>query len=265
VRNIVPTGAAAAHHSAQPVNHHPFLRELGRRLRAARLERGLSLAELAEQAEVSRRYLTDAEAGRANPSALVLVRLSAALALPLRQWLDIPLRGRGGERVALVGLRGAGKSTVGPRLALALEVPFVELDLEVEREAGLALGQLFDLHGPAAFHRYEREALERVLGQGERVVLAAGGSIVDEPSNYERLLDTCRTVWLHARPQDHFERVRTQGDTRPMRDRPRAFAELEALLGQRRSQYARCELHLDTHQLSPEQAVERILAWIAGP
>jgi XRE family aerobic/anaerobic benzoate catabolism transcriptional regulator len=241
-----------------------FLRELGRRIRQARLERGLSLAALALRAEVSRRYLTDLEAGRANPSLLLLAGLSAALARPLTEWVDIPLRSRSAERIALLGLRGAGKSTVGRRLALVLEVPFIELDQEVERLAGLSLGALFELHGAAGFQRLAREALEKVLASAERLVLAVGGSAVEDPELFERLRTTCRTVCLLAEPAEHFERVLRQGDLRPMQDRPRAFAELEDLLERRRALFARCDLVLSTSKRSPESVAESLLGWLAS-
>ncbi|QDU67124.1 shikimate kinase [Engelhardtia mirabilis] len=246
------------------MKHHPFLRELGRRLRAARQAEGYSVAELADRADLSRRYLTDAEAGRANPSVLVLLRLAKALGTSLAGLVDIPLRERLAERVALVGLRGAGKTTVGRQLALALEVPFVELDESVERSAGLPLGQLFDLHGAESFQRYLRDALEAVLAQGERLVLAAGGSIADDEQVFSRLLETSRTVWLAADPREHYDRVAAQGDLRPMAGRPRAFDELEQLLERRRPAYERCELKVDTSGQTPEEVTEQILAFLSA-
>lgn len=237
----------------------PLLRELGRRLAAARQVAGLSLSELALRADVSRRYLTDAEAGRANLSVLVLARLARELGTSAASLIDVPAGGRAEERIALVGLRGAGKTTVGRRLALALEVPFVELDGEVERAAGLGLGQIFDLHGSAAFHRFEAEALERVLARGERLVVATGGSIAEAPETFERLLATCRTVWLTARPEEHFSRVAQQGDLRPMEGRPRALEELLDLLDRRRPIYSRCEHEVSTSARSPEAVAQEVL------
>jgi XRE family aerobic/anaerobic benzoate catabolism transcriptional regulator len=162
--------------------------------------------------------------------------------------------------VALVGLRGAGKSTIGPRLAAAFDAPFVELDRRVEEAAGMDLQEIFNVHGEAGFHRFEAEALERVLAEGERVVLAAGGSIVRSPECFRRLLSACRTVWLQARPEEHLQRVRDQGDLRPMRDRPRAMAELEALLASREPEYRRCELAVDTSRRSVDETVAAIIA-----
>ncbi|QDU85250.1 Shikimate kinase [Planctomycetes bacterium Pla163] len=249
-----------------PAGRHPkarrpaLLRELGRRLVAAREAAGLSLSELAQRADVSRRYLTDAEAGRANPTVLVLVRLARELGTTAAALIDVPTHARAEERIALVGLRGAGKTTVGRRLALALEVPFVELDAEVERQAGMALGKVFELHGAAGFHRFEAAALERVLARGERVVVATGGSIAEVPQTFERLLATCRTVWLTARPEEHFARVAGQGDLRPMEGRPRALDELVDLLDRRRALYGRCEQTVSTTDRSPDDVSSEILA-----
>jgi XRE family aerobic/anaerobic benzoate catabolism transcriptional regulator len=234
------------------------LTELGRRLRTTREAAGLSLADLARRAGVSRRHVTEAEAGRANLSVAKLAALAGALEVPLAA-LFAPERARGG-RIALVGLRGAGKSTIGRKLALALEVPFVELDQRVEELAGLSLASIFELHGSAGFRKLEAEALEKVLAEGERLVLATGGSIVHSGATYERLLRTCRTVWLRARPEDHYRRVVAQGDRRPMDGRPRALDELTALLAAREAQHARCEVALDTSSTDVDAAVARLAA-----
>lgn len=228
-------------------------------MRDQRAAAGLGLAELAERAEVSRRYLTDAEAGRANPTIGLLARLADALEVELHSLLDFPGRRRGRERIALIGLRGAGKSTVGRELSVALEVPFCELDSEVEHEAGLELSQIFELHGAEGFHRFEAEALERILGTSERQVIAAGGSIVESPENYSRLLETCRCIWLTATPSEHLSRVLDQGDRRPVRGRPRAFGELEGILARRSPAYARAELRVPTSGYSVAEVVHEIV------
>ncbi len=235
-----------------------FLRELGARLRSARERSEKSVTDAARQADVSRRFWTETEAGRANPSILVLVRMASAVGARLAELVDLPVRRRGKERVALVGLRGAGKSTVGRLLARELEVPFVELDRRVEELAGLTLAEIFDLHGADVFRRYEAEALERVLSEGERVVIATGGSIVTNEKTYARVRETCRSVWLRARPEDHFRRVVEQGDRRPMGKNPRAMEELRAILERREPLYAQCALTVDTSGKPPEQVVEEI-------
>jgi XRE family aerobic/anaerobic benzoate catabolism transcriptional regulator len=154
---------------------------------------------------------------------------------------------------------------VGPRLALALEAPFVELDRRVEEMAGLRLHEIFALHGDEGFHRFEAEALERVLAEGERLVVATGGSIVAHPHNFRRLLTSCRTVWLRADPSDHFQRVLAQGDDRPMHGRPRARAELEGLLAAREPLYRKCEFEVGTSRRDVEETVAEILARLARP
>jgi XRE family aerobic/anaerobic benzoate catabolism transcriptional regulator len=235
-----------------------LLRELGARLRSEREARGLSVSDLAVRAGLSRRYLTEAEAGRANLSLLRLLDLARALDLALDEL--VREAGPPPERIALVGLRGAGKSTLGRALALRLEAPFVELDQRVEALAGAPLGEVFALHGEAGYQRFEAEALEAVLREGGRLVLATGGSIVTRPETFGRLRRAFRTVWLRARPEDHFARVAAQGDHRPMADRPRARAELEAILRQREPLYAACDLTLDTSAQGVEASVAALAA-----
>ena len=240
-------------------NRKSILADLGRRLREARISAGLSLTELAERAGVSRRYATDAEAGRANLSVLKLHDLARAVGIPLGGLLATPLGSRHSERVALLGLRGAGKSTLGRALALALEVPFVELDQRVEALAGTSLAEIFSMHGEERFHVLEREALEDVLAEGERIVIAAGGSIVGSPETFARLRETCRTVWLRAEPEEHYQRVLDQGDRRPMANHPRAMAELRSILAEREPLYAQCEIEVATSRRSVEGVLAEVL------
>jgi XRE family aerobic/anaerobic benzoate catabolism transcriptional regulator len=235
-----------------------ILSELGRRLRDSRRTAGLTLTELASRAGVSRRYATEAEAGRANLSVLKLMRLARASGVSLAELFSVPLQTRKGERIALLGLRGAGKSTVGRALALHREVPFVELDERVEQVAGMNLGTIFDLQGEDSYHRLESEALERVLSEGDRVVLATGGSIVARTKTFERLREACRTVWLIADAEDHFRRVVAQGDRRPMAERPRAKAELAAILAERKPLYSQCDLAIQTSGRTVEEVVAEL-------
>jgi XRE family aerobic/anaerobic benzoate catabolism transcriptional regulator len=235
-----------------------FLGRLGGHLRARRLERGFAVAELARAAGISRRYLTEVEAGRTNPTVGVLVALARALGTDAAGLLGAAEAEPRGERIALVGLRGAGKSSVGRLLARELECPFVELDQRVEELAGLPLAELFDLRGPEAYPRFEAEALERVLAEGNRLVLATGGSLVTRAATFARLRATCRTVWLSAEPEEHFARVVRQGDRRPMHARPRAMEELRAILAERGPLYARCELVQPTSERTPEDVVREL-------
>jgi XRE family aerobic/anaerobic benzoate catabolism transcriptional regulator len=239
-----------------------FLRGLGKRVRVARERRGWTVLELAEASGVSRRHITESEAGRANLSVAKLFALARALGVAPGELVDVATRAP--ERLALVGLRGAGKSTLGRRLALELETPLVELDKRIEELAGMSIGAVFELHGSLGFRRLEAEALEQVLAEGERVVIAAGGSIVSAPETFERLLATCRTVWLSASAEDHYSRVMAQGDERPMRGRPRAMDELRRLLTEREPQYRRCAIHVDTSKSDLDACVRTILAQLAG-
>jgi XRE family aerobic/anaerobic benzoate catabolism transcriptional regulator len=148
--------------------------------------------------------------------------------------------------IALLGVRGAGKSTVGAALAKRLGLAFVEIDREIELAAGLPLGEVFALHGEAYYRRIEREVLTRLVAGAAPRLLATGGSIVNDPTNYALLRARCRTVWLRARAEDHWNRVVAQGDRRPMADSPHAFAELRALLAAREKLYARADHTIDT-------------------
>jgi XRE family aerobic/anaerobic benzoate catabolism transcriptional regulator len=161
-------------------------------------------------------------------------------------------------RIALIGLRGAGKSTLGAKLAQSLELPFIELDREVEKEAGAALSEVFAMYGHDAFRRFERRALERVLQENERAVIATGGSLVTDPSSYELLLERCYCVWLRAAPEEHMSRVMAQGDTRPFKGRSAALEEIRKLLADRDRLYARAALTVDTSGRTVRQTLQEI-------
>jgi len=160
--------------------------------------------------------------------------------------------------IALLGLRGAGKSTVGRRLARRLRVPFVELDRRVEEAAGMSLGELFALHGEAYYRRLEREALQRVLADRRPLVLATGGGLPASPETYALLREHALAVWLRAAPEDHWNRVVQQGDRRPMADHPEAMAELRRLLSSREPLYAQAAATVDTSRLGVDGAVEAV-------
>jgi XRE family aerobic/anaerobic benzoate catabolism transcriptional regulator len=238
------------------------LAPLGHAVRQLRQARGLTLKTLAEQAGLSERFLSDLERGRGNISVGRLLAVARALGTglaPLVAALDAdapPPR----PVVALIGLRGAGKSTIGPRVARSLGARFVELDLEVEAAAGLALGEVFELHGEAYYRRLERETLRRLLAAREEpLVIAAGGGLVTDPGTWRALSAEALTVWLRAEAGDHYQRVVDQGDLRPMRNRPAAMAELRALLAARSPLYARADVTVDTSRLGLDGAVRRVV------
>jgi XRE family transcriptional regulator, aerobic/anaerobic benzoate catabolism transcriptional regulator len=241
-----------------------YLARLGERCRAWRNGQGMTRKALAEASGVSERYLAQLEAGLGNISVLLLRRVARAMSVPVEHLVREEAAARA-ARIALVGLRGAGKSTLGGKLAQALGVPFVELDREVEKEAGTSLAEIFALYGQDAFRRFERRALERVLNQNDRAVIATGGSLVTDPSSYELLLERCFCVWLKASPQEHMSRVMAQGDLRPFtgrtaqgQGRSTALDEIRKLLADRDRLYARAPLALDTSGKTVRQTLQEL-------
>ena len=278
---------------AHETEERDYLAVLGERVREARARRGMARKLLARDSGVSERYLAQLEAGKGNISILLLRQIAGALNLPLTELLAeesgdaaeltlttqflkrLPrhklatvrsqlMRDYGGardermKRIALIGLRGAGKSTLGARLAKALGAPFVELDLEIEREAGTSLSEIFLLYGQAGYRRYERRCLEKVLDRNERAVIATGGSIVSEPGTYELLLSACFTVWLRAEPEEHMARVIAQGDTRPMAGNDQAMEDLRRILDGRALLYGQADVTVDTAGRSVEEGLAEL-------
>jgi XRE family aerobic/anaerobic benzoate catabolism transcriptional regulator len=168
------------------------------------------------------------------------------------------------ERVALIGLRGAGKSTLGEGLAAELRVPFIELDREIEREAGTGLSEIFLLYGQQGYRRYERRCLERILDSHARCVIATGGSLVSEPGTYDLLRASCFTVWLKARPEEHMSRVVAQGDTRPMAGNSQAMGDLKRILQSRAPLYGQADAVVDTAGRSVRQSLKELRRAIAA-
>ena len=270
-----------------------FLATLGRRVRDQREHQHLSRRQLAQDAGVSERYLAQLETGIGNISVLLLRRVAAALGRelaelfldagpePVEQRLarrllaEVPahrredlvdrlLRDLGRDqaerhrRIALIGMRGAGKSTLGRRLAAELSVRFVEMNEQVEGDTGLPLAEIFALYGPNGYRRLEHRCLERLLKESSRAVISVGGGIVGDEAAYRLLLDNCRTVWLKTTPTEHMARVLAQGDLRPMAGNDEAMQELQDMLAARESMYRKADLTLDTSGQTPEQSLSRL-------
>jgi XRE family aerobic/anaerobic benzoate catabolism transcriptional regulator len=241
-----------------------YLAQLGERVRAWRAGQRMTRRALAAASSVSERYLAQLEAGRGNVSILLLRRIAHAMDVPVevlvREHDADPRRGR----IALVGLRGAGKSTLGAKLARALGVPLVELDREVEREAGASLAEVFSMYGQEAFRRFERNALARVLSQHPRAVIATGGGLVNDPQTWRILHDNCFCVWLKASPEEHMRRVMDQGDMRPFKGRAAALDEIRRLLAERDPLYARADATVDTSGRPPRRSFAELKRIASG-
>lgn len=271
-----------------------YLTLIGNRVRELRARRGMTRKILARDSRVSERYLAQLESGEGNISILLLRQIAAALDTPveslasagaepsvelvrateflrglrpeeLERARDLLLREFGGVdvdarrlRIALIGLRGAGKSTLGAMLAEKLDVPFIELDRLIEQEAGVSLGVIFDLYGQSGFRRLERRCLDEVIERFPKFVLATGGSLVSEPGTFDRLLTACFAVWLRATPEDHMQRVIAQGDKRPMADNREAMTDLQRILAGREKLYGQADVTLETSGFSLEENLERL-------
>jgi XRE family transcriptional regulator, aerobic/anaerobic benzoate catabolism transcriptional regulator len=268
-----------------------YLKAIGERVRAARARRGMTRKLLARDSGVSERYLAQLETGQGNISILLLRQIASALDIPVellvlegpeppvdlvhtteflrrlppaelgearrilvQHFGGVDLTARRG-RIALIGLRGAGKSTLGASLADRLEVPFLELDRLIEQESGVALSAIFDLYGQSGFRRLERRCLDQVIEHYPRFVMATGGSLVSEPATFERLLTMCFTVWLRATPEEHMQRVIAQGDMRPMNDNRESMSDLRRILEVREPLYRKADLIIDTSGIDVERGV----------
>ena len=240
-----------------------LLRELGAAVRARRTELGLTMRALAEKATVSERFLVQLEAGEGNISVARLEDVAEGLRTTGADLLATASRGAPATSaagvVALVGLRGAGKSSIGASVAERLGVPFVELDELIVREAQMTLATIFEIHGERYYRGIEREVLRRLLASGKPMVIATGGSLVTDPETWGLLRSRARTVWLKAEPREHWSRVVAQGDVRPMRDRPRAMNELRALLTSRAPLYEMADLVVETSGKKPAAVIDRVL------
>ena len=238
-----------------------YLSRLGERVRAWRTDHGMTRKALSAASGVSERYLAQLEAGEGNISVLLLRKVARAMGVSVERLV----REDDGQQkpVALLGLRGAGKSTLGAKLSEALKVPFVELDREVEKEAGAPLGEVFAMYGQDAFRRFERRALERVLAEYPQAVIATGGGLVTDPGTFEMLLERCRCVWLKAAPEEHMSRVIAQGDMRPFKGRSAALDEIRKLLADRDRLYGRASSTVDTSGKTVRQSLADLRRVIA--
>jgi XRE family transcriptional regulator, aerobic/anaerobic benzoate catabolism transcriptional regulator len=271
------------------------LKSLGERVRQARARRGMTRKQLAHHSGVSERYLAQIEAGHGNISVLVLRQLGKALNMSadvllyegseppvefvhtveflrrlsvdeLKHARQMLLHQFGGvdpaarhRRIALIGLRGAGKSSLGAALAERLEMPFLELDRLIEQESGLTLNLIFDFRGQAGFRELERQCLENVLRRHPCFILATGGSLVSEPGTFERLLSSCFTVWVRTSPEEHMRRVMDQGDMRPMSNNRDAMSDLKRILAEREVLYSKADIQIDTAGRTLEQSLDTLI------
>jgi XRE family aerobic/anaerobic benzoate catabolism transcriptional regulator len=235
-----------------------LLDELGRRVREARTARGWTLRELSERSGVSLRFLVQLESGTGNISVRRLAQLAAALGTTAAALLGDGAGPPHPPLIALLGLRGAGKTTIGRRLARRLRVRFVELDRRVEQLADLTVAEIFALHGEEYFRRLEREALREMIESGERMVLATGGGIVTSPDTFALLRRHALTVWLRASPETHWNRVVKQGDRRPMANHPQAMNDLRGLLASREPLYSSAAITVDTSYKPVDEVVRTV-------
>jgi XRE family transcriptional regulator, aerobic/anaerobic benzoate catabolism transcriptional regulator len=288
---------SAGNHSRGAIAPSNYLKLLGERVRDARSRHGMTRRMLARDSGISQRYLAELESGRGNFSIALLRRVAKAIDVPVSELVsDDPPRpveysllverlrrfdaaelaeaskiladrfgDRSGrmDRIALIGLRGAGKSTLGALLARHLGWSFVELSREIETESGVKVDEIFDLWGQAAYRRYERRALERIARSRTKVVLATGGGLVSEPATFERLLDSFYTIWLQASPQEHWDRVIRQGDHRVEGSGDtEALADMRRILAQRDALYGKADARLDTSTRTPRKSLASLISLV---
>ena len=280
---------------ASELSEDDFVRMVGERVRMARARRGISRKVLSELSGVSQRYLAQLEGGQGNISIALLKRIAVALDHRI-EWLvgeDDPWNSdalrvaalfraatveqkrrvlalldpdnageQRGRRIALIGLRGAGKSTLGRLAAAARDIPFVELNAEIEATSGMPVNELMALYGQEGYRRLERHAVERIAAAHDSVILAVAGGIVSEPDTFNFLLRHFHTIWLKAKPEEHMSRVRKQGDTRPMAGNPAAMDELKTILTSRESLYAQSGAQVDTSGKDVEDSLADLLETI---
>lgn len=264
---------------------------VGDRVRSARNLRRMSRRVLSEVSGVSPRYLAQLESGEGNISIGLLFRVAEALGVSMETLVspsDLPAEARRmGEafasadaqtqdrvrgllsgatskagRVCLIGLRGAGKSTLGAAAAKTLDAPFIELNRAIEAAGGMPIGEIMDLYGPEGYRQLEADALDKIVAEQDRAIVAVAGGIVADAQTFDRLLDRFHTVWVKASPEEHMARVRAQGDTRPMDGNPQAMAQLRLILTSRETDYARADAVVETSGQGVEASLARLLSVI---
>ena len=298
VEDPVVGAVAPAAAGTDEAQRHPFLVALGERVRTLRSRRGMTRKAVAVAADVSERHLANLEYGTGNASVLVLLQVAQALQCSLTEllgdvttsspeWLlirellehrsEADLRrarvaigsllgggaAEGGDtgrsaRIALIGLRGAGKSTLGQRLADDLGYAFIELSREIEKFAGCSINEIHALYGTPAYRRYERRALEEAIQMYPEVVIATPGGLVSDAANFNLLLSHCTTIWLQADPADHMGRVAAQGDMRPMAASREAMEDLKRILAGRSAFYSKADLHFNTSAYRLDDAFDAL-------
>jgi XRE family aerobic/anaerobic benzoate catabolism transcriptional regulator len=249
--------------SAPPPTDSLLLRDLAQRIRALRKSHSLTRKTLSQLADVSERHLAQLESGEGNISILLLNRIATALNTSLAQLftssesssLEISPRH---NRIALIGLRGAGKSTLGEKLANAFNIPFIELDREIEKETSMPLADIFSLYGQSGYRAIERRTLERIMGEYERGVFSIGGGVVTEPETYDFLRAQSYTIWIKAKPEEHMDRVVAQGDFRAMAGNDRAMEDLRRILTAREPLYRKADMTLDTAGATVDESFNRL-------
>ncbi|EEE35804.1 regulator of the anaerobic catobolism of benzoate BzdR [Rhodobacteraceae bacterium KLH11] len=271
--------------------------QVGTRVRNARERKGISRRILSESSGVSQRYLAQLEAGTGNISIGLLKRVAHSLDHKIEwfvgeedPWNSTSLRvaelfsmadsetrevvlqalAKGGtqsghaERICLIGLRGAGKSTLGRLAAEKLDVPFLELNKEIALHGGMPIDEILALYGPEGYRTLEASSLDRVIENHDRVILAVAGGIVSEPETFNKLLSNFHTIWLKATPQEHMDRVRAQGDERPMAGNADAMEQLKSLLASREALYARASIMLDTSNCALDDSLKELISTIVS-
>jgi len=242
-----------------------LIARVGERVRRARDRKGIPRRVLSEKSGVSPRYLAQLEAGEGNISRMADLFRTADARTQARVLATLspePVAAARAHRICLVGLRGAGKSTLGRRAGERLGIPFLELNREIEEQSGMPVEELMALYGQEGYRRLEAQAIDRVIATHDTMILAVAGGIVAEPETYNVLLSKFHTIWVKATPAEHMARVREQGDTRPMAGNPEAMDQLKSILTAREALYERALAKLDTSGRTEDESLDEMLALI---